>query len=146
MRKRKRERSRVKDSGSFLIYDHVVAASSSSAHRVAKPARLGLFHQLFDYAIALVLATAATQGAKPVVPGVLALCVLVNAAATRGPLSAYRLIAVSVHNTIDAMLVLAILVSAAVLRDDTSRSVTLVGAGLAYSFIIYTTRVFKRAK
>ena len=114
--------------------------------KATKPERLGIFHQIGDYVVALMYAGSASQSPEPLLHVVLALAVLVNTATTRGPLCAYSRIPRRVHDAIDLVAVVGALASAFILRNDLGGVVVLIAIGVVHLFIIYTTLVHKRAK
>ena len=128
-------------SGSFVLYAHVVAKTSAK-----KPERLGIFHQLGDYGIALMYAGSASQSPQPLLHALLAFVVLVNTATTRGPLCAYSRTPRRVHDSIDLLAVIGAFIAAFIVRSDVAGVVVLGTIAVVHLFIIYTTRVLKRAK
>ena len=111
-----------------------------------KPERLGIFHQLGDYGIALMYAGSASQSPQPLLHALLAFVVLVNTATTRGPLCAYSRTPRRVHDVVDLLAIFAAFIAAFVVRDDVAGVVILAAIAVVHLFIIYTTRVLKRAK
>ena len=111
-----------------------------------KPERLGIFHQLGDYGIALIYAGSASQSPQPLLHVLLALVVLVNTATTRGPLCAYSRTPRRIHDIVDLVAVIGAFIAAAIVRNEVAGVVVLVAIAIVHLFIIYTTRVLKRAK
>lgn len=69
-------------------------------------------HQAVEYIIGLALITQGMQDPEPLVPTLAGALVLVNAAAVRGPLGAFKLIGRRVHRWIDVVVAAVLLVGA----------------------------------
>jgi hypothetical protein len=105
-------------------------------------------HQLVEYILGIALISQGVQSAKPLIPSVCGLLVMVNASAVAGPLSAFRLFSRSVHRIADFGLA-AVMVAAAILLRDQLESATqlmLVGIGVMIAFIAWRTNFAERAK
>ena len=86
-------------------------------------------HQLVEYVIGLALIGQGMQDPEPLVPTLAGVLVLVNAAAVRGPLGAFKFIGRRVHRGLD--LLVGVVVAAAALQpwvavDVTGRAIMLV--------------------
>jgi hypothetical protein len=62
-------------------------------------------HQLVEYVLGLALISVGARSPTPVLPCVLGALIMLNAAITRGPLSAFRGVPRGVHRTVDVVLV-----------------------------------------
>jgi hypothetical protein len=108
--------------------------------------RLGLFHHVTDYAIAIVFLMISARADNVVWPVVIGAVALINAAATRGPLAAYRTIPRSVHGVIDFGIAAAAIVGAVVVRNDSGDALGLAALGILQLVNIYLSGVLKRAR
>ena len=108
--------------------------------------RLGLFHQVSDYAVALGFLILITRAVYPLLLAILGLVALLNAASTQGPLAAYRFVPRKIHNAIDAALVLGAVVAGCIGSQSTANRFSLFALALIQGFIIYLARVTKNAR
>ena len=69
-------------------------------------------HQLVEYIVGLVLVAQGLQSPAPVVPAVAGALVIFNAAATPGPLSAFRVVPRRLHGVLDIVVIALIAVAA----------------------------------
>ena len=74
-------------------------------------------HQLVEYLLGVALLSQGLQTVEPLLPTILGVLVLVNAAVVDGPLSAGRVVSRPVHRILDVVLVV-VMVLAAVLSGD----------------------------
>lgn len=111
-----------------------------------KPARLGLFHQTGDYVVAALLLLSLSRADVAVWPLAIGAFGLINAAMTRGPLAAYRRIPLPLHGAIDVALVVACVVGAVAVRNNTTDALVLVSAALLQGTNVWLSRAVDRAK
>lgn len=86
-------------------------------------------HQLVEYIIGLALIAQGMQDPEPLVPTLAGVVVLVNAAAVRGPMGAFRFIGRAAHRWLDLLVAAAILAAAVqpwVAVEVTGRAIMLV--------------------
>jgi hypothetical protein len=108
--------------------------------------RLGLFHHISDYAIAIVFLMISARANNVVWPVVIGAVALLNAASTQGPLAAYRTIPRRVHGVIDFGIVAAAIVGAIAVRNNSGDALGLVALGILQLVNIYLSGVLKRAR
>lgn len=58
-------------------------------------------HQVVEYVLGLALATAGLQSPTPAVPAVVASVIIINAAITKAPLAAFRIVGRRLHRVVD---------------------------------------------
>lgn len=100
-------------------------------------------HQVVEYLIGIVLVGAAFQALRPVVPAVMGVLIIANAAIARGPASAYPLVGRTVHRWLDVVVIIVLAASAFqpfVEVDSTGR--LLVGAIAFVMFFIWLNSDF----
>jgi hypothetical protein len=114
--------------------------------KASRGQRLGLFHQVSDYTVALGFLVLITRAVYPVLLAILGLIALLNAASTQGPLAAYRFVPRKIHNAIDAALVLGAVVAGCIGSQSTTNRFSLFALALIQGFIIYLARVTKNAR
>jgi hypothetical protein len=114
--------------------------------KASRGQRLGLFHQVSDYAVALGFLILITRAVYPLLLAILGLVALLNAASTQGPLAAYRFVPRKIHNAIDAALVLGAVVAGSMGSQSTANRFSLFALALIQGFIIYLARVTKHAR
>jgi hypothetical protein len=106
-------------------------------------------HQFVEYAIGLILVATGLQGPEPLVPAIVGLVVLLNAAVTIGPLSAFRLVGRRVHRVVD-LVVIAFVLFAAVqpwVEVDIGTRAIVVAVAIVYAFVwFYTDFAEKQAR
>ena len=106
-------------------------------------------HQLVEYIIGLILVATGLQGPEPVVPAVVGGVVLLNAAVTIGPLSAFRLVGRRVHRIVD-LVVIAFVFFAAVqpwVDVDIGTRAIVFGVAIVYAFVwFYSDFAEKQAR
>ena len=106
-------------------------------------------HQLVEYIIGLILVATGLQGPEPVVPAVVGGVVLLNAAVTTGPLSAFRLVGRRVHRVVD-LVVIAFVFFAAVqpwVDVDIGTRAIVIGVAIVYAFVwFYSDFAEKQAR
>jgi hypothetical protein len=106
-------------------------------------------HQLVEYIIGLILVATGLQGPEPVVPAVVGGVVLLNAAVTIGPLSAFRLIGRRVHRVVD-LFVIAFVFLAAVqpwVEVDIGTRGIVIGVAVVYAYVwFYSDFAEKQAR
>lgn len=98
-------------------------------------------HQIVEYLIGIALIAQGLQGPKPVLPCVAGMLIMLNAAITIGPASAFRLIPRRVHKWFDVVvfvLILAVAVRPPVDLDAGGRLV-MVLILVAYAFVWWYT-------
>lgn len=104
-------------------------------------------HQLIEYFVGIGLISAAIQMPQPVVPAVLGLVVILNAAIAKGAAGAFRLAGKQVHKQLDVV-VMVLLVAAAVQPwvsvDNTSR-LMLGGVAFVLWFVWFHTDFTEKA-
>ncbi|NDG66903.1 MAG: hypothetical protein EBY23_08355 [Actinobacteria bacterium] len=115
-------------------------------HKSSRGQRLGLFHQVSDYAVALGFLVLITRATYPLLLALLGLVALLNAATTQGPVAAYRLVPHKIHSGIDMALVLGAVVAGCIGSQSTANRFSLFALALIQGFIIYLTRVTKHAR
>ena len=62
-------------------------------------------HQMVEYILGVALIASGLQSPTPIVPGVLGLLIIVNAAITKGPVGAFRVISKKVHRVVDVFVI-----------------------------------------
>jgi hypothetical protein len=67
-------------------------------------------HQAVEYLLGGVLLALGLQSPTPAVPAVLAMLILLNAAITRGPLSAFRWVSPALHQRLDGVLLVVLVI------------------------------------
>ena len=106
-------------------------------------------HQLVEYIIGLILVATGLQGPEPVVPAVVGGVVLLNAAVTIGPLSAFRLVGRRVHRVV-VLFVIAFVFLAAVqpwVEVDIGTRAIVIGVAIVYAFVwFYSDFAEKQAR
>jgi hypothetical protein len=105
-------------------------------------------HQIVEYLLAVGAIATGAHTPNPALPCIAGGLVLLNAASTEGPLSAFKLIPRSLHRILDMVLVGAMLVASVAAGHlvDTTGRVLLIGLGLVLAFISWNTDYSKRAK
>jgi len=68
-------------------------------------------HQIVEYLIGLVLIAASFQAPKPMVPAVMGMLIMLNAAIAKGPASAFPLVGRTVHRWLDVVVMLLLVVA-----------------------------------
>jgi uncharacterized membrane protein YhaH (DUF805 family) len=68
-------------------------------------------HQIVEYLIGLVLIAASFQAPKPMVPAVMGMLIMLNAAIAKGPASAFPLVGRTVHRWLDVIVMLLLVVA-----------------------------------
>ncbi|MEI8321712.1 MAG: hypothetical protein WCG49_01195 [Actinomycetes bacterium] len=111
-----------------------------------KTKRLGLFHQLADYVVALGFLILISRSAYPYILGALGFVALFNSSTTPGPLSAYRFMPRKLHNALDLALVLGALIAGSIGSQSVSNRSSLFALAILQGFIIYLARVTKHAR
>lgn len=111
-----------------------------------KPARLGIFHHAGDYAVAAMALLSVGRAHAIVWPLLVGLVALGNAAMTRGPLAAYRKIALPLHRVLDAGVIVLSLVGAVAARAHRTDALVLVAIGAVQFMIIWLSRIAKKEK
>jgi len=94
-------------------------------------------HQAAEYLIGVVLIASGLQSPTPVAPAVVGAVVLLSAAATRGPLSAFRLVPVRVHRWVDVAVIAFEVVGAIqpVVEVDSGTRIVMLGVALVHGFV-----------
>jgi hypothetical protein len=115
-------------------------------HKSSRAQRLGLFHQVGDYAVALGFLILITRATYPLVLAILGLIALLNAASTQGPLAAYRLMPRKIHDAIDMALVLGAVLAGSIGSQPVANRFSLFALAVIQGFIIYLSRVTKHAR
>lgn len=104
-------------------------------------------HQLVEYVVGLALIVQGMQDAEPVLPTLAGVLIMVNAAAVRGPLGAFKLIGRRLHRWLDLPVAAAIVVAAVqpwVAIEFTGRAILLIVL-LPLGFLWYYTDWEERA-
>ncbi len=98
-------------------------------------------HQLVEYLIGALLISQGFQSSEPMIPTVLGVAVLVNAAVAKGPLGAFPKLHRHVHRVVDVVL-LALIVLAVLFAGDAITSTVrfvLIGAAVVYGVVVLRT-------
>lgn len=109
-------------------------------------------HQLVEYLIGLALISVSFQSPKPTVPALLGLLIILNAAVTRGPAGAFRLVHRRVHKWLDVVIMVLLVAMAVQQWADIDMAGRLLLAAIAVvMFFIwfhsdFDDRAAKRAK
>jgi Ca2+/Na+ antiporter len=95
-------------------------------------------HQIAEYLLGIALISQGLQSSSALVPTLLGLAIVVNAAIVSGPLSAAKVVRRRTHRTIDVVLVALCVVAVVVARDDmTSSTVVMVlGVAVVIAFLV----------
>jgi FtsH-binding integral membrane protein len=104
-------------------------------------------HQLVDYILGIVLMAQANEAPKPIVPLVVGLVVLINAACVDGPLAAYKGLSRPRHRIADIVLtviVLAIGIAGYGLKG--SNQTTFIAVAILWAVVILGTNYTPKAK
>jgi len=113
---------------------------------VQRRERLGLFHQMGDYFVGAILLLSLGRADVVAWPLVIGAVGLANAAMTRGPLAAFRRVSIRVHGVADVGVVVACLVGAVAVRDNTTDALVLGSAALLQSVVVWLARSVDRAR
>ena len=89
-------------------------------------------HQVVEYLIGIVLVGAAFEAPEPVVPAVMGMVVIANAAIARGPGSAYPLVGRTVHRWLDVVVMVLLIVAAFQPVADVDSTGRLLLCGIAF--------------
>jgi hypothetical protein len=104
-------------------------------------------HQLVEYVIGIVLIAQGLQGPEPLLPALAGGLVIVNAAITAGPLSAFRIIGRRTHRVLDVVVI--VLVLAAALQPwveaDIGSRIVMFGIAVVLGFVWWYTDFAERA-
>jgi hypothetical protein len=91
--------------------------------------------QILEYIIGFALASAAAQSITPAVPAVFAGLVIINAAAVKAPLSAFRLTSGRVHQILGVALSISALIAVVLMDLDITTRAMLIGLAGAEGFV-----------
>lgn len=104
-------------------------------------------HQFVEYIVGVAVLVQGLQDPQPIIPSLAGVLIIVNAAAVRGPLGAFKLIGRRVHRWIDPVVAVAIVVAALqpwVSVEFTGRAILLIVL-LPLGFLWYYTDWEERA-
>lgn len=110
-----------------------------------KPPRLGIFHHAGDYLVAAMLLLSIGRSHVVGWPLCIGAIALINAAATRGPLAAYRRISIPAHRVIDLLVVVACVLAAVMVRDHRGDSAVLLAVAVLQAGVVWLSRLAGRA-
>ena len=121
----------------------------SETRKLTRPVGRGFWlHQIVEYLIAAALILISAQSEYPIVTSAFGIALLINVTITDGPLSAYKIISRKIHQIIDWLYVVALIVGALALDIDQSTRTTLFGVAIALVVIAlstnYTKKLFRR--
>jgi len=106
-----------------------------------KPVRLGLFHHAGDYVVAALLLLSLGRAHVVAWPLCIGVCALVNAAATRGPLAAYRRIGLAAHRFVDIAVIASCLVGAVMVHDHGTDAAALVAIATVQAAVVWLSHL-----
>ena len=99
------------------------------------PTRFLWFTQALEYLIGFALASVAAKSSTPFVPAVFAGAVIMNAAAVKAPLSAFRVTNGDIHRLIGIAISVVAIIAAVVIDVDVSTRAMLIALAGAEGFI-----------
>lgn len=91
--------------------------------------------QILEYAIGFALASVASRSDSPLIPAVLAVCVIANAATVQAPLSAFHITSAAVHKLLGLCIAVAALVAVVMADVDVSTRAVLLATAVAEGFV-----------
>jgi hypothetical protein len=105
-------------------------------------------HQLAEYLLGGVLVAQGLQSPTPVMPAMAGGLILLNAAITRGSLSAFRVVGRATHRVLDVVVIAAVLVAAVqpAVEVEASTRVVMAAIALVMAFIWWQTSYAERAR
>jgi hypothetical protein len=105
-------------------------------------------HQIVEYILGVALIATGLQSPTPIVPGVLGLLIILNAAITKGPVGAFRVLSKKVHRIIDVGLIALTFVAAFQPWLDTDSGVRLIVVfiGVVYAFVWWQSNFAEKVK
>ena len=112
----------MSDSGAGLVFNDrwgvawpdglpVLARYAQGMPAIEGAQRPFWMHQIVEYLIGLVLIAASFQAPKPMVPAVMGMLIMLNAAIAKGPASAFPLVGRTVHRWLDVVVMLLLVVA-----------------------------------
>ena len=105
-------------------------------------------HQIVEYILGVALIASGLQSPTPIVPGVLGLLIIANAAITKGPIGAFRVLGRKVHRVVDVGLIALTFIAAFQpwLETDSGVRLIVVFIGVVYAFVWWQTNFAERVK
>lgn len=105
-------------------------------------------HQIVEYILGLALIATGLQSPTPLVPGVIGLLIILNAAITKGPVAAFRVINRKVHRVVDVGLIALTFVAAFQPWLETESGVRLIVVfiGVVHAFVWWQSNFAERVK
>jgi hypothetical protein len=105
-------------------------------------------HQIVEYILGIALIASGLQSPTPIVPGVLGLLIIANAAITKGPVGAFRVLSKKVHRVVDVFLIVLTFVAAFQpwLETDSGVRLIVVFIGVVYAFVWWQSNFAERVK
>ncbi len=105
-------------------------------------------HQLVEYVLGLALATAGLQSPTPAVPAVVASVIIVNAAITKAPLAAFRIVGRRLHRVIDLAVIAFELLAAVqpVFSVESSTRLIIASIALVHAFVWWQSSYVEKLK
>ena len=105
-------------------------------------------HQIVEYILGVALIATGLQSPTPIVPGVLGLLIILNAAITKGPVAAFRVLSKKAHRVIDVGLIALTFVAAFQPWLDTDSGVRLIVVfiGVVYAFVWWQSNFTEKVK
>jgi len=113
---------------------------------MAEQGRAFWLHQLVEYGIAAGLIMMSAQSTTPVVPVLVCLALLGNAAITHGPLSAFKWIDRRIHRILDWVIIATALVGAIVFDLDSRGRLALIALATVMAVVTLGTNFAKRQR
>jgi hypothetical protein len=104
-------------------------------------------HQIVEYILGLALIASGLQSPTPIVPGVLGGLIILNAAITKGPVGAFRVLSRKVHRVLDVGLITLTFVAAFQpwLETDSGVRLIVIFIGVVYA-VWWQSNFAERAK
>ena len=105
-------------------------------------------HQVVEYILGVALIATGLQSPTPIVPGVLGLLIILNAAITKGPVGAFRVLSKKVHRVLDVGLIALTFVAAFQPWLDTDSGVRLIVVfiGVVHAFVWWQSNFAEKVK
>ncbi len=105
-------------------------------------------HQLVEYIFGIALVSMALHAQNPAIMVVAGVALQLNAASSRGPLSAFPRVPRAVHRVIDIVLAVGLVVAALLAGDALSSSdkFVMIGVALAFGFVVWNTNYVEKPK
>lgn len=105
-------------------------------------------HQVVEYVLGLALAAAGLQSPTPIVPAVVASAIIINAAITKAPLAAFRLIGRRLHRVVDVGVIAFEFLAAVqpVFSVESSTRLIIIAIALVHAFVWWQSSFMEKIK